>query len=500
MTSTRRFVFPALIAAGILWGTTVPLSKVALGWLPPAWLAEVRFVLAAAVLMIAARSKLRAAFSPAIVLSGGLGYGGSVLLQNIGIDRTSVTHAALLIGATPVIVAVLAAALGHSVAKPLAWAGFGLSLAGVAFIAGGQGAGSTLTGDGLVLASQLASAGFTVSQARLLRGRDPVAVTGLQLMAAAVLVGPVALLTEHRAAGPVSASALLATIALVVAGTVGPTTLFAFGQSRVSADVAGAFLNIEPLVGAILGVMLFANPVGAAQIAGGTAIVAGIGLSSFQVVRAVRLRKTTVVAGTREAMAEPDLALIGAAGLDDRMSAAASGPVRSAGLKSVSVVGPVTAFGPVSGPADSSAPGPRRTVADGRRRAGSRGLDLPHPKIDISARRARRLRRVARRLAASTRPARGGRWRPGMVTGRSADADHDSYRRERGAQHGRQRRTDQARRAGWRTGRDMRDTNRARDGRTTRENRAAPENYRRHVRREGRERSAPAARTDGRRH
>ncbi len=32
-TSTRRLVFPALVAAGILWGTTVPLSKLALAWL-----------------------------------------------------------------------------------------------------------------------------------------------------------------------------------------------------------------------------------------------------------------------------------------------------------------------------------------------------------------------------------------------------------------------------------------------------------------------------------
>jgi O-acetylserine/cysteine efflux transporter len=288
MTSNRRLVFPALLAAGVLWGTTVPLSKVALGWLPPAWLAFARFALAAAVLLVASRSRLRAAASPAILITGAVGYGGSVLLQNFGIERTSVTHAALLIGATPVLVAITAAVLRHSVARPLAWAGFALSLAGVAFIAGGQGSGSSLGGDALVLGAQLISAGFTVSQARLLRGRDPIGVTGLQLLAAAVAVLPVALVTEHHAAGPVSSTALLATIGLVLAGTVLPTSLFAFGQSRVSADVAGAFLNLEPLVGAIMGVALFAEPAGRVQIAGGAAITVGIGLSSFQVVRSQR--------------------------------------------------------------------------------------------------------------------------------------------------------------------------------------------------------------------
>ncbi|HEX8009063.1 MAG TPA: hypothetical protein VF482_21850 [Trebonia sp.] len=33
--------------------------------------------------------------------------------------------------------------------------------------------------------------------------------------------------------------------------------LFAFEQSRISAEVARAFLNIEPLVGAIAGVVAF---------------------------------------------------------------------------------------------------------------------------------------------------------------------------------------------------------------------------------------------------
>jgi O-acetylserine/cysteine efflux transporter len=303
MTTNRRLVFPALMAAGVLWGTTVPLSKVALGWLPPAWLAWVRFALAAAVLLVASRSRLRAAYSPAIMITGAIGYGGSVLLQNFGIERTSVTHAALLIGATPVLVAIIAAVLRHSVARPLAWSGFALSLAGVGFIAGGQGSGSSLAGDGLVLMAQLISAGFTVSQARLLRGRDPIAVTGLQLLGAAVVVLPVAVITEHHAVGAVTPTTLLATLGLVVAGTILPTSLFAFGQSRVSADVAGAFLNLEPLVGAVMGVALFAEPAGAVQLAGGGAITLGIGLSSFQVVRAEHRAR-----GVRQADGVPRIA------------------------------------------------------------------------------------------------------------------------------------------------------------------------------------------------
>jgi O-acetylserine/cysteine efflux transporter len=297
MTNSRRLVFPALITAGILWGTTVPLSKLALAWLPPAWLAFARFALAAALLMIICRGRLRGAASPAILISGGLGYGGSVVLQNFGVERTSVVHAALLIGATPVLVAILAAAFGQGLARPAAWAGFGLSLAGVAVIASGKGGGASLGGDGLVLLAQLGSAGFTVSQPRLLRGRDPLAVTAVQLLAAAALTLPLALTSEGLHAGHVSAAALIATAGLVVAGTVGPTALFAYAQSHVSADVAGAFLNLEPLVGAIVGTIVFADPIGLVQIAGATAILIGIGLSSLQVVTAERRLRGPVASG-----------------------------------------------------------------------------------------------------------------------------------------------------------------------------------------------------------
>lgn len=286
MINVRRRAFGALTAAGLLWGTTVPLSKLALQWLAPAWLAFARLGLAAAVLLVVAgRPGLRGAMRPAVLAWGALGYGGVLVLQNEGITRTSVTHAALLIGATPVLIAVIAAVWQRTVARPLSWAGFAVSLAGVGLVTGGQGGAQTLAGDGLVLASLLASATFTVAQGRLLDGRDPVAVTAVQFMAAAAAVFPLAITTGGPASGPASPGGVTSAIALAFAGTVAPFTLFAYGQSRVAAPLAGAFLNIEPLVGAVAGAVLFGDTAGWPLLAGGTAILAGIGLSSLPSLR-----------------------------------------------------------------------------------------------------------------------------------------------------------------------------------------------------------------------
>src|ERR1700723_3537613 len=174
--SQRRAV-AALAAAGVAWGTSVPLSKAALGWLSPGWLVVARFALAAAVLLATVdRGALRAAFRWQVLAWGAVGFGGSVLVQNTGLARTSVTHTALLIGVGPV-----------------AWAGFAVSLGGIVVVAGGHGGGATGFGDALVLLSVLMVATVTVAQGRLLEGQNPAAITAVQFIGAALAALPVAI-------------------------------------------------------------------------------------------------------------------------------------------------------------------------------------------------------------------------------------------------------------------------------------------------------------------
>lgn len=275
--STRPRALTALALATLLFGVTVPLSKVALAWLDPAWLAAVRFGLAAPLLAIVARRGLRGAASPAVAAWGAAGYGGLVLLQNLGIERTSVVHAALILGTVPALVALITVLTGRSSAGPLARVGFAVALGGVTLVAGSGGAASP-AGDALVLAAAVLSALFTVAQADLLAGRDPAAVTAVQMAGATALTLPVAL-AGGLPAGGAAPAALAAVAALVVAGTLIPFALFAYGQACVPAETAGAFVNLEPLVGAGVGILAFHDPLGAAQTAGALAIVAGLALS-----------------------------------------------------------------------------------------------------------------------------------------------------------------------------------------------------------------------------
>ena len=271
-----RRAITALTAAGLLWGLSVPLSKAALGWLDPAWLSAARFLLAAPLLALAARGALHTNASGPIIGWGVVGFGGVILLQNLGIARTSVTHAALIIGVVPALVAIAAAARGRATSGPLAWAGFAAALAGVGMVAGSGGEAS-LAGDLLVLASAALTALFIEAQSRLLPGRDATAVTAVQMAGAAAVLLPVALLLEGApVATGGSSGEIAAFLALVIAGTIIPFALYALGQARVPAELAGAFVNLEPLVGAFVGAAVFHDAFGSGQAIGSAAILGGI--------------------------------------------------------------------------------------------------------------------------------------------------------------------------------------------------------------------------------
>src|SRR3954469_3123899 len=199
MATKTRNAYLALTAAGLLWGLTVPLSKAVLGWLDGGWLTVVRFALAAPLLAFAGRRGLRKAAAPSVLLSGAVGYGLVIVLQNAGIERTSVSHAALIVGAVPALVALVSAVSGRGRASPRAAAGFALALAGGGAVAGGSGGAASPAGDALVLASVTLSAIFVVAQPALLKGRDPVAVTAVQMLAGALAAVPHAVMEGPKA-------------------------------------------------------------------------------------------------------------------------------------------------------------------------------------------------------------------------------------------------------------------------------------------------------------
>jgi drug/metabolite transporter (DMT)-like permease len=261
--SERPRALMALVLAGSTWGLTLPLSAVALRGIAPAALVSLRFGCAAGVLaLIARRGSLRAALTWRIGWWGVLGYGAVVLAQCEGVERTSLSHAAVLGAIVPVLVVLIAVARGCR--RPSALGALGLlgAVGGAGLFTGGGGRAS-LAGDGLVLLAGICFSVYIVAQPALLAGRDALAVTAVQMGAASIVLAPLAIASEP--APHVSGSIALALVGLVVVGSLLPFALYAWGQARVPHELAGAFLNVEALVGGLVGVFAFHDQMGLQQ-------------------------------------------------------------------------------------------------------------------------------------------------------------------------------------------------------------------------------------------
>ena len=203
-----------------------------------------------------------------------------IVLQNAGIESTSVSHAALIVGAVPALVALIAAITGQRArpVRPPGSASRSRSRAWGSWPAAAAAAPRSAATRSCCCRSTL-SATFVVIQPSLLRGRDPIAVTAVQMVAGGLAAVPNAAL-EGMPPAPASAAPVVALVALAIAGTLLPFALFAYGQSRVAPELAGAFLNLEPLVGTAAGALAFGDPFGPLQLAGGAVILLGIALST----------------------------------------------------------------------------------------------------------------------------------------------------------------------------------------------------------------------------
>lgn len=277
----HRLAIVALIFAGVAWSLGFPLGKVALRETSAANVIFLRFAVAAiaaapfALASPAARALFR---SPAVVVAGVL-YGLAFLVQFEGLARVNVSLASLLVGAMPALIAVAARVMGEKV-TPIAWMGIAAATLGAALIAGKPGGGGTPLGIFLSLASLLIFLAWLVVLKRAPAVKAPMAVPAVSIVVAALSLAPVSFVMHGAPDLSLSAAAWGGIIGQGVFCTLLATAAWQYGLARVGSTTAGVFVNMEPLAGAVIGVLLFGDVLTLPLIAGGVMIIAG----SFAVV------------------------------------------------------------------------------------------------------------------------------------------------------------------------------------------------------------------------
>lgn len=268
------FLFLAL--AGIFWGLGFPLGKIAMHEMAPAHMVLLRFAVAALVSLpfaLASRES-RALFRSAPVVIAGICYGVAFVVQFEGLAHVTVTLAALLVGAMPALIAVTAFLLRERVSRA-SWIGVIAATAGAALIAGKPDGSGTPLGIALSLIALLIFLGWLLALRRAPKTASAMAVPAVTVVIAAITVLPVALLMHGAPPLHMSSVAWAGIVGQGLLSTFLATVAWNVGATRVGSAAAGVFINIEPLVGSVLGIGFFGDPAGATILIGGAMIIAG---------------------------------------------------------------------------------------------------------------------------------------------------------------------------------------------------------------------------------
>jgi drug/metabolite transporter (DMT)-like permease len=279
-TPTRSGVaYLALAAAGTLWGTTFLFGKMALDELAVGHMLLYRFVIgsiAFAPIAWTSWRPIRRAHWSMLAWAAALGVPIQFLVQFEGLARTTVAHASLMVAALPILLAVGAATFDRERLARWEWAALAVSTAGAVLIASGGGTGSagpTLVGDGLVVLSLVAGVGWILITKRLTRDYPAGMVSIATMWIGTALLAAWSLATDGLPPVTLHARTWLAVAAQGVLATMGATLLWNWGVARVPAGRAGVFVNLEPIVGAALGVSVLGEALPGAAILGGLLIL-----------------------------------------------------------------------------------------------------------------------------------------------------------------------------------------------------------------------------------
>jgi drug/metabolite transporter (DMT)-like permease len=277
----RSLGFIACTIASALWGCGFFFGKIALAEMNVGAMVFYRFAFSGIILLpllFTHRQTFNRSEWFTLLIAAFLGVPVQFLLQFYGLSLTTVSHASLMVGTLPVLLAGSAALFAHERMDRIGWLALIGSTAGAALIALGKhaiGAGQpTLRGDLTVIVSLCISLVWILLNKQLLGSHSAIVVSAYGLMAGTLMLAVVAPIfyglppihhVSWKAWSALAASGILCTAA---------TTLFwNWGLTQVPASQAGVLLNMEPLMGSLLGILILHETLGPTAWLGGAFIL-----------------------------------------------------------------------------------------------------------------------------------------------------------------------------------------------------------------------------------
>jgi drug/metabolite transporter (DMT)-like permease len=283
-----------LLAANLVFATGYAVSRIVLADVGPATLGLARVLIGGVLLLAWAagrsepgpRARWTAGDRVRVGLMGVVGFALAFAFGNWGLAHSTASNAALLITVEPTTLLVLSPLLLGERLSRRETLGAVLTLLGavVVVVNGIPGLTRSLMphwrGDLLLILSGVAYAAYSLLGRGVLTRHPVAAVTAHSVVWGAVSIAPLALYEWHVGPSPAwTATAIAGTVYLGVVITAMGYAVWNWCLERVGAARVAAFVNLQPLAGALLGVWWLREPLTPFLVGGGVLIVTGLHLT-----------------------------------------------------------------------------------------------------------------------------------------------------------------------------------------------------------------------------
>lgn len=199
-----------------------------------------------------------------------------------GLARTSPSNGALIIGATPVVVAMLSSTLKIERVTRVHWIGALVSVVGLYFVvrSGSQIQGATLQGDLLILFAAACWAIYTVGSGQLMARHSPLYVTGMTMaiggLPYAALMLPDVLKVDWT---QVSAWAIVAVVASSLLALCLSYLIWYAAVQRIGSARTSMYSNLVPIAAIAVAAVWLREPLPSIKLVGAALVVTGVFLT-----------------------------------------------------------------------------------------------------------------------------------------------------------------------------------------------------------------------------
>jgi O-acetylserine/cysteine efflux transporter len=275
----------AMLLLAVMWGLSIPLTKLGLETLPPLTLTAMRFAVAVPLLFLfaAGRQRLSRQALPRAAALGALGIGVGQVAQAFGIQGTAASVGTIISATIPVFIVVFAALRLRQPVTGRQQLGLLAAFAGIALVAFGHGQGealrSSVSGAAWMLLSAVAIAFYYVWSVELTRDYGTAAVAAWSTLFGFIALVPWAAREAWHHPVHLTLQGLAVAAYLGIMVSVAGLFLWLRILRTVPATVAASVQYLQPVFGIAAAAAMFGDRLGASFAAGVVLILGGLALA-----------------------------------------------------------------------------------------------------------------------------------------------------------------------------------------------------------------------------